>query len=327
MPGSAGRIGRAEQPTESAVLAQWDAEKPRLTVLAYNMLGVWAQAEDVVSEVAEQLLKLASEAAEQVRNWPAFLTTLATRRAIDVLRSAQRQRTEYDGEWLPEPVGQLALPEDEVLSRSMLRLGVLFLLEELSPQARAAYVLHHALGYKAAEIAEVLETSPDAVRQLLSRAGKELGHAEAPSSDASETWSLLSHVVAAIRHGDAEGLVRLMATDAVLYSDGGGKARAALNPVLGAQRIARFLVGVERKNPGRSVFLGEANAAPALLFKLHNRQDLVAIEVSAGHIQTIILLVSNPNKLTHANAQWTCCTGSGRRVPRGAKFLKSLLIQ
>lgn len=290
------------------------------------MLGVWAQVEDVVSEVAEQLLKLASEAAEQVRNWPAFLTTLATRRAIDVLRSAQRQRTEYDGEWLPEPVGQLALPEDEVLSRSMLRLGVLFLLEELSPQARAAYVLHHALGYKAAEIAEVLETSPDAVRQLLSRAGKELGHAEAPSSEASETWSLLSHVVAAIRHGDAEGLVRLMATDAVLYSDGGGKARAALNPVLGAQRIARFLVGVERKNPGRSVFLGEANAAPALLFKLHNRQDLVAIEVSAGHIQTI-LLVSNPNKLTHANAQWTCCTGSGRRVPRGAKFLKSLLIQ
>ena len=326
MPGSAGRIGRVEQPTESAALAQWDAEKPRLTVLAYNMLGVWAQAEDVVSEVAEQLLKLTPAATEQVRNWPAFLTTLATRRAIDVLRSAQRQRTDYVGEWLPEPVGQLALPEDEVLSRSMLHLGVLFLLEELSPQARAAYVLHHALGYKAAEIAEVLETSPDAVRQLLSRAGKELGHAEAPSSEASETWSLLSHVVAAIRHGDAEGLVRLMATDAVLYSDGGGKARAALNPVLGAQRIARFLVGVERRNPGRSVFLGEANAAPALLFKLHNRQDLVAIEVSAGHIQTI-LLVSNPNKLTHANAQWTCCTGSGRRVPRGAKFLKSLLIQ
>lgn len=315
-----------EQPTESAALAQWDAEKRRLTVLAYSMLGVWAQAEDVVSEVAEQLLRLTPAATEQVRNWPAFLTTLATRRAIDVLRSAQRQRTDYVGEWLPEPVGQLALPEDEALTGSMLRLGVLFLLKELSPQTRAAYVLHHALGYKAAEIAEVLETSPDAVRQLLSRAGKELGHAEAPSSDASETWSLLSHVVAAIRHGDAEGLVRLMATDAVLYSDGGGKARAALNPVLGAQRIARFLVGVERRNPGRSVFLGEANAAPALLFKLHNRQDLVAIEVSAGHIQTI-LLVSNPNKLTHANAQWTCCTGSGRRVPRGAKFLKSLLIQ
>ncbi|WP_073707741.1 sigma-70 family RNA polymerase sigma factor [Glutamicibacter sp. 0426] len=297
-----------EQPTESAALAQWDAEKRRLTVLAYNMLGVWAQAEDVVSEVAEQLLKLTPAATEQVRNWPAFLTTLATRRAIDVLRSAQRQRTEYVGEWLPEPVGQLALPEDEALTGSMLRLGVLFLLEELSPQARAAYVLHHALGYKAAEIAKVLEASPAAVRQLLSRAGKKLGHTEAPSREASEISSLLSKVVAAIRHGDAEELVQLLAKDAVLYSDGGGKARAALNPVLGAQRIARFLVGVERKNPGRSVFLGEMNQAPALLFKLAGRQDVVAIEVAAGHIQTI-LLVSNPDKLSHASAQWTILDG------------------
>ena len=308
MPPRAGRIGRVEQPTESAALAQWDAEKRRLTVLAYNMLGVWAQAEDVVSEVAEQLLKLTPEAVDHVRNWPAFLTTLATRRAIDVLRSAQHQRTEYVGEWLPEPVGQLARPEDEAVSGDMLRLGVLFLLEELSPQARAAYVLHHALGYKAAEIAEVLETSPAAVRQLLSRASKKLGQAEAPSRDASEISSLLSRIVAAIRHGDAEELVRLLAADAVLYSDGGGKARAALNPVLGAQRIARFLVGVERKNPGRSVFLGEVNAAPALLFKLQDRQDVVAIEVSAGHIQTI-LLVSNPDKLSHANAQWTMLHG------------------
>ncbi len=308
MPGSAGRIWRVEQPTESAALAQWDAEKRRLTVLAYNMLGVWAQAEDVVSEVAEQLLKLTPAATEQVRNWPAFLTSLVTRRAIDVLRSAQRQRTEYVGEWLPEPVGQLALPEDEALTGSMLRLGVLFLLEELSPQARAAYVLHHALGYKAAENAEVLEASPAAVRQLLSRAGKKLGHAEAPSREASEISSLLSKVVAAIRHGDAEELVQLLAKDAVLYSDGGGKARAALNPVLGAQRIARFLVGVERKNPGRSVFLGELNQAPALLFKLAGRQDVVAIEVAAGHIQTI-LLVSNPDKLSHASAQWSILDG------------------
>lgn len=308
MPGSAGRIWRVEQPTESAALAQWDAEKRRLTVLAYNMLGVWAQAEDVVSEVAEQLLKLTPAATEQVRNWPAFLTSLATRRAIDVLRSAQRQRTEYVGEWLPEPVGQLALPEDEALTGSMLRLGVLFLLEELSPQARAAYVLHHALAYKAAEIAEVLETSPAAVRQLLSRTGKKLGHAEAPSREASEVSSLLSQVVAAIRHGDAEELVRLLSRDAVLYSDGGGKTRAALNPVFGAQRIARFLVGVERKNPGRSVFLGKVNQAPALLFKLAGRQDVVAIEVAAGHIQTI-LLVSNPDKLSRASTQWTILDG------------------
>ena len=250
MPGSAGRIWRVEQPTESAALAQWDAEKRRLTVLAYNMLGVWAQAEDVVSEVAEQLLKLTPAATEQVRNWPAFLTTLATRRAIDVLRSAQRQRTDYVGEWLPEPVGQLALPEDEALTGSMLRLGVLFLLEELSPQARAAYVLHHALGYKAAEIAKVLEASPAAVRQLLSRAGKKLGHTEAPSREASEISSLLSKVVAAIRHGDAEELVQLLAKDAVLYSDGGGKARAALNPVLARSALPASWLALSGKIQG-----------------------------------------------------------------------------
>ncbi|MFJ2145612.1 sigma-70 family RNA polymerase sigma factor [Glutamicibacter sp. NPDC087831] len=293
-----------EEPRESAALGQWNSQRRRLTVLAYNMLGAWAQAEDVVSEVGENLLKLDPAAAQQVRNWPAYLTTLTTRRAIDVLRSAQHQRTEYVGSWLPEPVGHLALPEDAAISGSMLRLGVLFLLEELSPQSRAAYVLHHALGYTAASIAEVLETSPAAVRQLLSRASRKLGQAEAPSREAGEISPLLSKVVAAIRHGKAEELVRLLAKDAVLFSDGGGKVRAALNPVIGAQRIARFLVGVERKNPGRSFFLGHVNGEPALLFKLAGRQDIVAIEVAAGSIQTI-LQVSNPDKLSRASARWT----------------------
>ncbi|MEG0214509.1 MAG: sigma-70 family RNA polymerase sigma factor [Glutamicibacter sp.] len=297
-----------EEPRESAALGQWNLQRRRLTVLAYNMLGAWAQAEDVVSEVGENLLKLDPAAAQQVRNWPAYLTTLTTRRAIDVLRSAQHQRTEYAGSWLPEPVDQQELPEDAAVTASMLRLGVLFLLEELSAPSRAANVLHHALGYTSVRIAEVLEISPAAARQLLSRASRKLGQARAPSRESGQLSALLSKIVEAIRAADAGELVSLLAEDAVLYSDGGGKVRAALNPVIGAHRIARFLMGVERKNPGRTVFMGRVNGEPALLFRLADRQDVVAIEVAEGSIRTI-LQVSNPDKLWQVGSRWDPLTG------------------
>lgn len=269
----------------------WREEQPRLTMLAYNMLGVWAEAQDVVSAVGEQVL-----GAQNVRNWPAYLTTLTTRRAIDALRSARLTRTEYVGTWLPEPVDERLLPEQAAVRASMLRLGVLFLLEQLSPAARAAYVLHHALGFTSVQVAEVLDTTPAAVRQLLSRAAKKLRDAQAPTRDPEDELPLLAHIVAAIQRADAAGLAALLAPDVVLHSDGGGVVRAARNPVYGAQKVARFLVGVERKNPGRRVLLGRANGAPALLFTAPGHLDVLAVD-GAGGTAAAIWLVSNPEKL------------------------------
>lgn len=132
-------------------VAQWHAQRGQLTALAYRMLGQWAQAEDVVSAVGEQILSMDPATATGVRRWEGYLRALTTRRAIDAL-----------------------LPEDAVANESMLRLGVLFLLEELSAPARAAYVLHHGLGYSSSQIANVLEMKPAAVRQMLSRAARKL---------------------------------------------------------------------------------------------------------------------------------------------------------
>ncbi|UYQ77085.1 RNA polymerase subunit sigma-70 [Glutamicibacter sp. JL.03c] len=292
-----------EQPETTAALEHWHESKPRLTVLAYNMLGVWAQAEDVVAAVGEQVFKLEPVQAAAVQNWPAFLTTLTTRRSIDVLRSAQHQRTDYVGSWLPEPIDQQMLPEEAAINDSMLRLGVLLLLEELSPPSRAAYVLHHALGYSAADIAPVLESSPVAVRQMLSRAAKKLGRARTAQLDVSSVSSILTEIVQAIHRADIEGVIKLLAHDAVLYSDGGGKVRAARNPVVGAQRIARFLIGIERKNPGRQISTGMVNGEPALRFAVQDREDVLVIDVVSGSVQRI-LQVSNPDKLGLVGGNW-----------------------
>lgn len=303
MPKAAATIGRVEQPETTAALEHWHESKPRLTVLAYNMLGVWAQAEDVVAAVGEQVFKLEPVQAAAVQNWPAFLTTLTTRRSIDVLRSAQHQRTDYVGSWLPEPIDQQMLPEEAAINDSMLRLGVLLLLEELSPPSRAAYVLHHALGYSAADIAPVLESSPVAVRQMLSRAAKKLGRARTAQLDVSSVSSILTEIVQAIHRADIEGVIKLLAHDAVLYSDGGGKVRAARNPVVGAQRIARFLIGIERKNPGRQISTGMVNGEPALRFAVQDREDVLVIDVVSGSVQRI-LQVSNPDKLGLVGGNW-----------------------
>ncbi len=304
MPQAADTIGRVEEPETGGALERWLEAKPRLTMLAYNMLGVWAQAEDVVAAVGEQVFQLEPHQVARVKNWPGYLTTLTTRRSIDVLRSAQHQRTEYVGSWLPEPVDQRTLPEDSAVNDSMLRLGVLLLLEELSAPARAAYVLHHALGYSATEIAPVLETSPAAVRQMLSRAAKKLRQAQNPQHDVSSVSSILTQIVQAIHRADLDALVSLLAQESVLYSDGGGKVRAAINPVFGAQRIARFMLGVQRKNPDRQIFIGRVNGEPALLFSMDGRDDVLVIDLSGGAIQRI-LQVSNPDKLGKIGSDWT----------------------
>jgi RNA polymerase sigma-70 factor (ECF subfamily) len=211
--------------------------------VAYRMLGSVAEAEDVAQEAMLRLARQDEEIAEPA----AWITTVATRLSINVLRSARARRESYVGPWLPEPL--LEDPEPGPASKAeladSLSLAMLVLLERLSPAERAAYLLREVFGYGYAEIASIIEQSEVNSRQLVSRARKHL-EASRPRFDADEAArdALLERFLAAAENGDLGGLEALLAEDAVLYADGGGKVLASPEPLYGAAMIARFMAGV-----------------------------------------------------------------------------------
>jgi RNA polymerase sigma-70 factor (ECF subfamily) len=211
--------------------------------VAYRMLGSVAEAEDIAQEA---MLRLTRE--ERVIAEPAaWVTTVATRLSINVLKSARVRREAYVGPWLPEPL--LEDPEPGPATQAeladSLSLALLVLLERLSPVERAAYLLREVFGYEYAEIAGIIEQSEVNSRQLVSRARKHL-EASRPRFDADEAArdALLERFLAAAEEGDLSGLEALLAEDAVLYADGGGKVIASPEPLYGAALIARFMAGV-----------------------------------------------------------------------------------
>lgn len=277
----------------------WVEERPRLLGLAYRILGTFADAEEMVGEAAARLAALPAEQAAEVRSWPAYLTTMTTRLAVDRLRSAARTREEYPGPWLPEPVAVEDVPARSAEERDLLRLGLLHLMEQLRPEDRAAYVLRHAFAYSAPEIAEILDRSPSAVRQMLSRANRRLDAERRPRTDASRVRTLLDQLVASVTNGDIPRTTALISENAVLWTDGGGVVQAALNPVLGAPAVARFLHGIidaavdDDAAPPRA--LNTAGDAATLL-TLKGVPRLLCIETDGERI-TALRMVSNPSKL------------------------------
>jgi RNA polymerase sigma-70 factor (ECF subfamily) len=212
--------------------------------VAYRMLGSVSEAEDVTQEA---LLRLTRQ--EGIHEPAAWITTVVTRLSINVLRSARARRESYVGPWLPEPL--LEDPSPGPASRAeladSLSLAFLVLLERLTPVERAAYLLREAFGYPYADIADIIEQTETNSRQLVSRARKHL-EADRPRFDPDEAAreALLERFLAAAEEGDLEALEELLARDAVLYADSGGKARAPQEPLVGATLIARFMAVVGR---------------------------------------------------------------------------------
>jgi RNA polymerase sigma-70 factor, ECF subfamily len=211
--------------------------------VAYRMLGSVSEAEDVAQEA---LLRLTRE--EGTINEPAaWMTTVVTRLSINVLRSARARRESYVGPWIPEPL--LEDPAPGPASRAeladSLSLAMLALLERLTPVERAAYLLREVFGYEYAEVADIIERTEANSRQLVTRARKHL-EASRPRFDADEAArdALLQRFLAAAEEGNLEALEELLAKDAVLYTDGGGKVLASPVPISGAALIARFMAGV-----------------------------------------------------------------------------------
>jgi RNA polymerase sigma-70 factor (ECF subfamily) len=265
--------------------------------IAYRMLGSVAEAEDVAQEA---LIRLND--AEGIERPAAFVTTVATRLAIDVLRSARVRREAYTGSWLPEP-----LVEDEAAKRvedeEAVSIAFLLLLERLSPDERAVIVLRESFDYGFDEIAEILDTSPANARQLLSRARRHVDD-ERPrfDPDPRARRALVARFLDAARSGDMDGLVHLLAPDAVLVGDGGGKARAIPRPMHGAPAIARALVGFYGTVQEWGVTFEPAlvNGQPGFRTIAPDGRliNVVSLDVEDGAIKRLHSIL-NPDKLGH----------------------------
>ncbi|HEY8372825.1 MAG TPA: sigma-70 family RNA polymerase sigma factor [Pseudonocardiaceae bacterium] len=236
------------------VLARQFAEhRGHLLGVAYRLTGVLADAEDAVQEAWLRLSRLAPEARATIQDLRAWLTTVVGRICLDRIRSAAAQRERYVGPWLPEPIvtpltptpGRNDDPLEEVVRNDGVRMAVLVVLHRLTPEQRVAFVLHDAFGVPFAEIAEILGCSPAAARQHASRARRLVAEAEPPPRvELAEQQRLLTSFVAALSSGDTTRIVRLLHPHAQVFGDGGGKARTARRVIFGADKVARFLLGL-----------------------------------------------------------------------------------
>lgn len=279
----------------------FEAHRGRLTGLAYRMLGSRADAEDAVQDAF--LRWSATSARETIDNDEGYLVRVVTRLCLDRLKSARAKREVYVGPWLPEPVADTdALsPQTQAELADDLSFALLLALDRLSPAERAAFLLHDIFDAPFSEIAETLEKSEAACRQLAARARKAVKNARpAPASPVSEHERLLAAFGAAAATGDLAALKALLAEHVVTLTDGGGKKAAALNPIFGADRSVRFLMGVERKfvAPGSQSFRAiSVNGVPGMAIYVDGELDAVGtIAVEGGRIAAIYI-VRNPEKL------------------------------
>lgn len=298
-------------PAVDSHLDLFQQHRRRLFGLAYRMLGVPADAEDVLHDA---WLRWQANDVAALDDPEAWLVTVTARLALDRLRRAKTEREHYPGPWLPEPAPEASDAPDATLERSeTLTLSFLVLLERLSPDERAAFLLHEILDYSHAEAAAILETTEDACRQRVHRAksrlreGRPRFHVDAPAQR-----RLLERFVQAMRQPTLETLRALFAEDAVHIADGGGVARATLHPLHGAERLARLYLQLARQ--ARKVELRyeprTLNGAPALLC-WHGPQLFYAmwIDCEGGRI-TSIHTIRHPGKLARIEAVTKRGTGA-----------------
>ncbi len=282
-----------------------DELRPVAFAIAYRMLGSVSEAEDVVQEALLRVHQTL-EAGEQIASPRAFVATVTTRLAINELRSARVRRERYVGEWLPEPIMTDGRddPAQHAEMADSLSLAVLVMLESLSPEQRAALLLHDVFEYEYPEIARIVGKSQDNVRQLATRARRHVEQRQPRfQTTRRQRDELARRFFAAAEHGDLAGLEALLAQDVVLTGDGGGKAPALARPLRGRERVARTLINwirLGKRLPGVSMRHVELNGEPGALI-LDPQQRLIgvwAIDIDGDQIAGISSIV-NPEKLTH----------------------------
>ncbi len=226
-----------------ALAAEFQQHRSHLLGVGYRLTGSWADAEDAVQESWLRLQRTGRDGLHDLRGW---LTVVVGRLCLDRLRSAAAQRERYVGPWLPEPlVTSLDEPADDVVRDEGVRMAALVVLERLTPDQRVAFVLHDAFGVPFGEIAELLGCSVDAARQHASRGRRTVADADPPPrAPLAEQRRVLEALTTALAAADLDAVVALLHPDAVMLGDGGGKERTARRPVVGAEKVARFLLGL-----------------------------------------------------------------------------------
>lgn len=275
-----------------------ESHRRRLFGVAYRMLGDVHAAEDVVQET---LLRWQQADRAEIRAPEAWLVSVATRLSIDWLRRSERERADYPGPWLPEPIaGDQFAPERHAELASDLSMAFLVLLDRLAPEERAAFLLREVFDVAYDEIARTIDKSPAAVRQIVHRA-RERVRAERPrfTPSVENREQMFERFIAALEHDDKDALLAVLAPEATLVVDGGGKASAARRVVHGGERIARMLLGIETKYARPFVYrVMQVNGEPAIVSSYQGRVAMVTFAEFDGDRIRAMYRVMNPEKLT-----------------------------
>jgi RNA polymerase sigma-70 factor (ECF subfamily) len=282
--------------------------RPLLFSIAYRMLASVGEAEDAVQEAFARY-EAARREGVSVDSPKAYLSAVVTRLAIDQLRSARARRETYVGEWLPEPVvtdEATQDPADQVETAESLAMAFLLVLDRLNPVERAVFLLHDVFAYEYAEIAPIVGKTQTNARQIAARARRRV-HAERPQLDppGPAQEALASRFFAAVGEGDLDGLVSMLANDAAVYGDGGGKAPQWAAPIVGADTVARLFVGLGRQMAGYELHVEQRrlNGQPGAIVRDPQGSvvNVFVLDISGGRV-TAVRSVINPDKLGHLGA-------------------------
>ncbi|MFS0820610.1 RNA polymerase sigma-70 factor [Bacillus sp. 1P02SD] len=282
----------------------YQQHKPLLFSIAYRMTGTITESEDIIHDV---LLDFERTDHYKIENTKAYLCKMVTNRSIDYLKSARKQREVYVGPWLPEPLIIYDVdPMHAVLLQDNLSYALLSLMEQLSPVERAVFVLREAFGYEYDDIASIIEKEVANCRKIISRAKKKLDYRDDVEDlhvNQEKLQQLVQSFLLAATTGNMENLLSMLANDSVLYSDGGGKVKAAVVPIKTKERVANFILGLIRKfgqDAQLEIELVNVNRQIGILIKRNQQpENVVCFEIENNQI-TQIFSIRNPEKLTYA---------------------------
>ena len=284
--------------------APYEELRPLLFSIAYRMIGSVSEAEDIVQESFLRIHRAEAEGTK-IESPKAYLSAVTTRLSIDHLKSARVRREQYVGQWLPEPLLTDPAPAAAAHAETAdsLSMAFLVLLESLTPVERAVFLLREVFDYGYGEIARIVERTEDNCRQLYVRARRHVDEGR-PRFEASRQQrdELARRFFAAAEQGDTEALVEMLAADAVVYGDGGGRAPSWPKPIYGRDRVARLMAGAvtQAKELGASIQPIEVNGQPGVMFADEDGRIAVvmSVDIADGVVQTIRSVI-NPDKLAH----------------------------